>query len=167
MRALALLLLLLPTAACEGGGGAVSLRWRLIDLQSGVGYDPKTYDGPDGVCRCGPVSEVTRPDNCSPEYGWTVHRIEVELTDEATGLPVLDGDPRLVFECNRREGTTPYIVPPSSYGIRIKAIDPTRGDCVEGQTPPTVIRTIRRGDIVNLDVVEVGILYPPVAGACP
>ena len=53
MRALALLLLLLPTAACEGGGGAVSVRWRLIDLQSGVGYDPKTYDGPDGVCRCG------------------------------------------------------------------------------------------------------------------
>ena len=67
MRALALLLLLLPTAACEGGGGAVSVRWRLIDLQSGVGYDPKTYDGPDGVCRCGPVSDFVRTESPSVE----------------------------------------------------------------------------------------------------
>ena len=152
---------------CSEGGGAVSLRWRIVDLQSGVGYDAKKFSGPDGVCRCPPPSEASRSTECAPTYGWTVHRIEIELTDEKTGEAALLADPRLTFDCSRREATTPFIVPPGNYGIRVHARDPARGDCVEGHTPPAISRALRKGDIVNLDVVEVGILNPPAAGSCP
>lgn len=159
-------------SGCSDGGGAISARWRIIDLQSGVGYDPRTFDGPEGVCLCPAPATSGRSGDCAPEYGWTVHRIEVELTEETTDQPMLKGDPRLVFNCSSREATTPFIIPPGNYAIRLRAVDPTRQSatgesCVEGHTPPAVTRRVRQGDIVNVDVVEVGILFPPAAGSCP
>src|SRR5579864_3717113 len=49
-----------PLAGCsDGQDGAVSVRWRIVDLQTGVTYDPRQQFGtqpPGGECFCAPQS---------------------------------------------------------------------------------------------------------------
>lgn len=148
-------------AACNHGGGAVSLRWRIVDLNTGARFDPRTVGGTNGVCACPAPNEPDRPDNCSPEYGWRVSRIAIDLVDQATLMPPVladGGESKLQFDCDKREETTPFVIPPGSYAVRITAMNPSgESTCVAGYTPPAVPRTIRQGDIVSLDVVEIGV----------
>src|SRR5262249_21625706 len=66
-------------AACsDGSQGAVSMRWRIVDLTTGVSYDPRSQAGPQGSCRCAPSGT---PGGCDGSPGWEVDRVRLRIAD--------------------------------------------------------------------------------------
>jgi hypothetical protein len=163
----ALLLLALQTGCSDGNQGAVSVRWRITDLSTGVTYDPLDRGASDGsgacVCQAG-----DRAAGCAASYGWVVHAVRLIVADPESGAPVAVADPYVLFACKSREATTPFHIPPGSWALSLRAYNPAApqaGD--EGTTPAPVVRDVRAASITKLDVIQIGVHRPPVFPPVP
>jgi hypothetical protein len=177
----ACVIIALGLAACSDGSlGAISVRWRVVDLTTGAAYDPRQQFGtqpPGGECYCPPASA---PGGCAGSLGWRIDRVRVRIADPFTDATVtgaegpLDADPAFVFNCQVREATTPFRVPPSppdrgwaisleTFNLVPAAVDGGVGLTEEaaGVTPPPVVRTVRTAEITNLDVIQIGVSLLP------
>lgn len=147
----ALLASTIVVAGCQGDGGAVSVRWRIVDLSTGSSYDPgSTVSANHGYC-C-----VNRQGNeCSGDNIWIVQTVGIVLRDAGTGAFVQRVSP---FPCNARERTTGFSLAPGSFAVGLEAtvVDGT-GAPAPVTLPPPEVRTILRGDVVNLEVIEIGV----------
>lgn len=150
----------LALAACQGSGGSVSVRWRIVDLPTGFIYDPNDQAVAGGGCACVPMG-TPGPFCGIDRLTWVIPRVRLVVSD-LMQHPVLDADPRLVFACSAREATTPFILPGGTFSMSIAAFDPTGPDLSAiAVTPQPTVRTIRSAAIVNLDVIEIGIRPAP------
>jgi hypothetical protein len=146
-------LALLAFAACsDGNSGAVSVRWRIVDLTNGSNYDPKQYGAADGSCMCGGNGPT-----CPGEPDWRVQRVRLQIVDEANGLAAPIDPALLEFACDTREATTPFLVPAGRYALSLEAFNFFDPDSPAGVTPPPLVRSIIDAEIVNLDVIEIGV----------
>ncbi len=144
--------LLLPSSGCQSGGGAVSVRWHIVDLTNGQIIDPQENVGPNGSCT------AVEPDMSSLR-SWTITRIRLIIADPDTGDEVLaPSDMRVEFPCSQREATTPFSLPLGTFAMSLRATSPD-----QTITPAPAVRTIKRAEVVNLDVVEIGIHPLPLA----
>ncbi len=156
---------------CLGNGGAVSVRWRIAERDSGDLADPRdVHDvhgvccpatGPDGACCvlsndsdqcCAAADEAT---GCRKT--WHVTRVRVVLADPETGGEVPQAASGLDAACSARELTTPFELPLGLFAITLRAFDPAAPGEVEAESPSPEIRTVRKAEIVSLDVVQLSV----------
>jgi hypothetical protein len=131
-------------AGCsEGDLGAVSVRWRIVDLQTSIGYDPKSLpDVGNGSC---------------PGPGWVVDNVRIQVKDPITGAPVPVQMKFVIFTCRQREATTSFNIPLGRFAFDLCAFSSDPQICDEGVTPAPLIRTVKQAEIINLDVIEIGV----------
>jgi hypothetical protein len=140
-------------AGCQGEGGAVSVRWQIVDLTRGNLIRPNDVGRGDGSCG------HEEPDG-SPVETWVIPRVRLVVADPKSGAEVIAADDkRLIFNCSQREGTTPFSLPLGQYAMSLLAVDAD----TEVVTPAPAVRTLKRAELVSLDVVELGIHPPPRA----
>ena len=143
----------LSVAACQGNGGAVSVRWRISNLSTGETWDPSTARSNDGSC----CSDHDPSKNCDASSIWVVRSVSVILRDPVTDAPVPGIDARTI-PCAQRESTTAFDLPAGTFAIGLSA-------CVfDGMNhpepsivPPPEVHTIVRGDVVNLQDIEIAV----------
>jgi hypothetical protein len=133
-------------AGCQGDLGAVSVRWHVFDLSTGNSWDPRGVGQPDGSCQV--TGAVT----------WTILRVHLVLADPTDGRPRAGsfGD----FPCKQREATTSFDLPLGTFALSLAAVP---GPDTQVVTPAPAIRTIKRAEVVNLDVIELGVRPLPLA----
>jgi hypothetical protein len=155
MGAHTLLAALIFLCGCaDGDMGAVSVRWRIVDLQSFVGYDPRTQGLSDGSC-AGPNGE------------WVVNKLRLTVADPDSGAPVDISPPySVIFTCRQREATTSFQIPLGRWAFNLCAFSMDPEVCDEGVTPAPTIRIVRKAEIINLDVIEIGV-RPPAPNPAP
>lgn len=140
---------------CVGGdGGAVVVRWKVIDQRTGA--------EPSGCKRA-----VAERGSCCIDVGQDV------IIDTVRLLVLSDGDGgAAVFPCasccstcSAFEHTTRFELPPATYRLSLEAL---RCGAPVGQTPPGVVRSVRAGEVTNLNAVEIlipaGTTTPAVCG---
>jgi hypothetical protein len=144
---------------CDGNGGAVSVRWRISNLSTGQMFDPMSTASNEGSC----CSDLNEAKQCSVTSIWVVESVSVVLRDPSTGLAVPGITPPS-YQCKLREATTAFDLPTGTYEIGLSA------DVFDGMhnpapsvIPPPEVRTIVRGDVVNLQDIEIGVQPLPPA----
>ena len=148
-------------AACQGNGGAISVRWRIANLSTGETFDPQGgVRANDGSC----CSDQEEPRLCSPLSIWVVRSVSVTLRDPSTDEPVAGIAPRQ-FPCDKRESTTAFDLPAGTYAIGLTAdVFDGRGNPAPSVVPPPEVHTIVRGDVVNLQDIQIGVQPLPSSG---
>lgn len=143
---------------CQGNGGAVSVRWRINNISTGATFDPMMAAANDGSC----CSDVVNGGQCASTSIWVVRSVSVVLLDPITGESTSVA-PRQ-FPCEKRESTTAFDLPPGTYAIGLEAavFDGT-GAAAPFVVPPPETRTIVRGEVVNLQDIEIGVQPLPSA----
>jgi hypothetical protein len=143
----------LLAAGCQGNGGAVSVRWRISDLSTGETFDPMSTAANDGSC----CSDLDPAKQCAVSSIWVVRAVSVTLRDPTTGQPIEGVAPK-TFPCQKREDTTAFDLPSGSYaiGLTAPAFDGA-GNPAPSEVPPPEVHTIVRGDVVNLQDIEIGV----------
>jgi hypothetical protein len=142
----------LSLAACQGNGGAVRVRWRISNLSTGETFDPMSTGANDGSC----CSDLDPAKQCAVTSIWVVRSVSVTLRDPTTGAP--SGVAPKTFPCDKRESTTAFDLPSGTYAIGLSAdVFDGAGNPAPGQVPPPEIRTIVRGEVVNLQDIEIGV----------
>jgi hypothetical protein len=147
-------------AGCADGDlGAVSVRWRIVDKTSARVIDPRGVGDPlvPGACACVP------PSGDCPRCGFRITRVQLRVTNPSTGEPIPVDDRYTLFECTRTEATTGFRIPEGEHALSLRAFDPAEPDRPQATTPPPVVRQISRGEIVNLDVIELAVDPAPLA----
>jgi hypothetical protein len=155
--------LALATAAlvggCQGNGGAVSVRWRINNLSTGQTFDPMMAQANDGSC----CSDVVAGGLCATYSIGVVRSVAVVLQDPITGEPSPGIAPRQ-FPCDKRESTTAFDLPPCTYAIGLEAsVFDGMGNPAPFAVPPPEDRTIVKGEVVNLQDIEIGVQPLPSA----
>jgi hypothetical protein len=137
-------LLLVVLAGCSDGDlGAVSVRWRIVDQETSIGYDPNDLPNQgDGSC--------LGPD-------WVVHNVRIQINEPDTGEPVPVDMNVVVFGCHQREATTTFNIPLGRFAFDLCPFGADPLICNEGVTPAPLIRIIKQAEIINLDVIEIGV----------
>jgi len=167
-RLLALVLALGFAGCSQGSDGAISVRWRIVDLTTGANYDPRQQVFPAGALTpagqpfpagsCGCLAE-SMPGGCAGSGpGWEVDVVRLLVVDpeNPTAVPIAPDHAR--FLCNQREATTPFEIKLGRYALSLAAFTVAGGvETRVGATPAPTVRTIKTGEIVNLDVVEIGV----------
>jgi hypothetical protein len=149
-------IVLVALSGCLGKGGAVSVRWRISEQKTGALYDPRDVSDDNGTC-CQPMGDQP----CSGSPAWRVNRVRVVLADSNTGAEVMTDREGLDAGCGSRELTTPFSLPEGLFAISLRAYDPAMPDAIEAESPAPAIRTVRKAEIVNLDVVELEVSTTP------
>ena len=139
-------------AGCLGDGAAVSVRWRIAEQVTGALYDPRDIADKAGTC-CQPISGQPR---CSELATWRVSRVRVVLADPTTAAEI-EVPGGLDATCGARELTTPFTLPTGLFAITLRAFDPTAPDLIQAESPSPAIRTLRKAEIVELDVVALSV----------
>jgi hypothetical protein len=148
-------------AGCHGNGGAVSVRWRISDLSTGETFDPMSTAANDGSC----CSDLDQAKQCAVVSIWVVRAVTVTLRDPTTDEPIAGVAPRM-FPCEKREETTAFELPSGTYAIGLTAeVFDGAGRRVPGVVPPPEVHTIVRGEVVNLQDIEIGV--HPLPSASP
>jgi hypothetical protein len=140
-------------SACQDKLGAVSVRWEIVDLTRGDYIKPNEVGQSDGSC-----AHVEA--DMSPVSSWRIFKVRLVLADASGELPK---DDRLIFKCSVREAVTPFTLPLGTFAMSLRAVDENDDIDTSVITPAPAVRTIRRGEVVNLDVVELGIHPQPLA----
>jgi hypothetical protein len=150
-------------AGCQGNGGAVSVRWRIANLSTGQTWDPMSFGANDGSC----CSDEDAAHNCEPTSIWVVRSVSVTLRDPTTDVPTPGVTP-VQFPCGKRESTTAFDLPTGTYAIGLTA------DVFDGMNhpapsvvPPPEVHTIVRGDVVNLQDIQIGVQPLPTGNRVP
>jgi hypothetical protein len=134
------LLALIVGACASGDGGAVVVRWRLID--SSTGGAATTCDLED------PQAKVSvRVDTM---------RLAIFPASAPDGGVTEVPCPSCVFPCAPLEWTTNFEIPEGSYRFALEA---RACGVVVGNSPPAMLRSVQRGEITNLDAI--GVAMPP------
>ena len=151
-------------AGCQGNGGAVSVRWRVANLSTGATFDPAgNVKANDGSC----CSDLDNAHNCDVGSIWVVRSVDVTLRDPTTGQPVPNVAPRR-FPCVNRESTTAFDLPAGTFAIGLTAdVFDGHGNPVPGVVPPPEVHTIVRGEVVNLQDIEIGVQPLPTGNRVP
>ncbi|HEY2747084.1 MAG TPA: hypothetical protein VGL86_20820 [Polyangia bacterium] len=137
---------------CQGNGGAVSVRWRISNLSTGQTFDPMMAGADDGSC-CSDVENM----QCSPISIWVVRSVSIVFADPTTGAPAPGITPR-TFPCKDRESTTAFDLPAGTFAIGLAAeVFDGDGNPLASIVPPPEVHTIVRGDVVNLQDIEIGV----------
>jgi hypothetical protein len=143
---------------CQGTGGAVSVRWRVRDLRTGMSWDPSTIsarfgDVPKACCW------INRDGACTPDNAWIVDQVQIHLGDPVTGEPLLtDLTDNLKYPCATREATTGWTVPVGRYAVSLSAVaHDYEQHPVQAATPAAEVRDLTAGGVVNLQVIEVAV----------
>jgi hypothetical protein len=151
----------LLAAGCHGNGGAVSVRWRIADLSTGETFDPMSTAANDGSC----CSDLDEAKQCAFSSIWVVRTVNVTLRDPMTNQPIEGVAPR-TFPCEKREDTTAFELPSGTFAIGLTAdVFDGAGNPAPGQVPPPEVHTIVRGEVVNLQDIEIGV--HPLPSASP
>lgn len=153
--------------ACRDGDlGAVSFRWRIVDKTTGQYFDPRDQSGENASCVRYP--NVGIAENCATG-GWWVQNVRLVVTDPVTRAPApLDDDLRVEFNCREREATTQFRIPLARWALSIEVRNPPEPACgPTPTTPPPVVRDVRKGEIVSLDILEIAVDPPPVNVPAP
>ncbi len=146
-------LFVMGLGACTGSGGAVSVRWRISELGTGLLLDPRDVSDSTGAC-----CKHSAQQACADETDWRITRVQLALVDQSTGQPLANAPLGLDASCRARELTTPFELPPGTYAISLRAYDPATPELIQAESPSPEIRTLRRSEIVNLDVVELSVV---------
>jgi hypothetical protein len=168
-RALLTVVACAALGGCIGKGGAVTVRWRIVELDSGQTWNPATDPGIAGsdhfCCRRLANAPVTTcidddPNDLTADAlatNWVVKKVEVELDDPDTGTPVQVT--ALGTFCTAGELTTPFILPTGRFAVRLvsTATDRTGTVAVQTSTPAAEIRDIVADSVVNLQIIEIGV----------
>jgi hypothetical protein len=134
--------LLLLAAGCQGRLGAVNVRWHIVDLTTGQNWDPRDV-AKGGDC----VSPDSPP-------AWIINKVQLSLLDISDGSIASNAiavDPP--FNCSQREATTSFTLPLGTFAMSL-TVNPPDPDVV---TPAPQVRSLKRGELVNLDVIELGV----------
>jgi hypothetical protein len=149
-RVRAIAALIIAVAGCApGSGGAVVVRWRLIDSSTG---------GAAAGC-----------DVVNPGASVSAHVDHMRLRIAAAVAPdggggVLDC-PSCLFPCAPLEWTTNFEIPEGDYRFSLEA---SSCGVPVGNSPPPVIRAVRRGEITNLNAIGIDVAPCTVTpAACP
>ncbi|MEO6953636.1 MAG: hypothetical protein ABI321_17675 [Polyangia bacterium] len=154
MRAL-VLAGILSMAGCLGEGGAVNVRWRIAERETGRVDDPRYDSDAAGVC-----CQYFESNRLCTTLGWHITRVQLLFTDPTTGAALADPPAGLDAPCGNRELTTPFALPSGNFDILLRAYDPVT-NATQAQSPLPEQRSIRRSEIVNLDIVELSVsIYP-------
>jgi hypothetical protein len=153
MRAFALLAVA-ASGCVSGDGGAVVVRWRLIDQALGSSPAGCMHSTADSSWCCISVggqdliidSIVLR---VVPVVGGAAQQ-PAEVTCQSCSFP-----------CSPFEHTTHFEIPPGTYLLSLEA---RRCGMPVGLTPPGVVRSVRAGEITNLDAIEIAI---PIGTCAP
>src|SRR5262249_46872257 len=134
----------------------------IVDLTTGQDYDPTEVADPTDGKACSLTGT-----SCADS--WTVHRVRLVIADPTTGMEMLPaGDTRVEFACRQREATTPFELTPGTFLMSLRGFDPCRAaPNDEGVTPAPTVRTIKKAEVVNLDVIEIGVRPLPRGGQVP
>ncbi len=160
---LLLVCVLLGLPGCGSEGGAVSVRWRIVDLTTGDQWDPGDVQAANGDC-C--YYRDTQTNQCTAANAWEIQNdMRIVLADPSTGTVVTLAQPLPPFFCSLREKTTAFIVPPGTYAVSLTVtnIDGS-GQAAPVALPSPSVREIIAGDVVNLDVIEIGVNPLPLPG---
>ena len=161
MSAVARGLLVCGFLACLGGclgeGGAVNVRWRIAERETGRVDDPRDDSDAAGVC-----CKYFDSGRACTKAAWHITRVQLLFADADTGAPLADPPGGLDAPCGKREFTTPFSLPSGNYDITLRAYDPTT-DATQAQSPLPEERSIHRAEIVNLDIVELSVSLFPTA----
>src|SRR5437588_8941850 len=153
IRFCTLVFVALAAAACQGNGGAVSVRWRIADLSTGKSIDPFDARANDGSC----CSDHDDARQCLTTSVWVVRSVNVVLRDPTTDQPIVGVVPRL-FPCEKRESTTAFDLPAGTFAIGLTAdVFDGEGNPAPGVVPPPEVHTIVRGEVVNLQDIQIGV----------
>ncbi len=146
------LLAVAAVAGCHGNDGAVSVRWRIVDLTSGSTFDPKSDSDSAGLC-C-PAANVMNK-QCNFQSPWVIRSLAVTLQNPTTPTDATRSES---FPCGGGENTTSFTLPTGTWaiGLAVVATDGL-GQPAPAQVPPPEIHTIVKGEIVNLQVIEIGV----------
>jgi hypothetical protein len=155
-RLAVLLALLVSLGGCDiGDQGAVSVRWRIVEKQSGKIHDPGSLPSADGTgaCQC----TLDNPD-CSPVCQWKVQSVKLLVRDPVTLDPAPVDDVDVTFPCRVREATTRFAIPAGRWAVSLSA----SGDATTNPTTPAPdVREVKHGQINNLDVIEISVCPLP------
>ena len=150
--------------------GGVVVRWRIADAAIGRLLDR-------GMCCCNPdpsTSSLIRQQcgnigssQCADSPGWLVRNVQLHIRSVDADEP---RDCTVIAPCTDGELTTQYCFPPGVYDLQLRADIETVSKqfsqfiCSNTQTlsPPTVRRTIKAGQAVNLDGIVLGVNAPPI-----
>jgi hypothetical protein len=134
------------------------VRWRIGERDTGKIYDP--FDAQDGAGGCLQPCDATQRD-CANAPRWRVTRVHLVLADTETGAEVPAPPAGLDSNCDARELTTPFTLPEGLFSITLRAFDPAMPELVQAESPSPELRVLRRGEIVNLDIVVLAVLGAP------
>jgi len=153
----------LALAGCNGNGGAVSVRWRVANLSTGATFDPMSVGAADHSC----CSDLDVAGNCLATSTWVVRSVSVTLRDPSTGQPAAGIEPRQ-SPCDKRESTTAFDLPSGTYAIGLSAdVFDGMGNPAPGVVPPPEVHTIVRGEVVNLQDIQIGVQPLPSGAPVP
>ena len=154
----------LGAVGCQGNGGAVSVRWRIADLSTGETFDPMGgVAANDGSC----CSNRDTTGNCDATSIWVVRSVSVTLRDPTTDVPTPGVMPRQ-FPCDKRESTTAFDLPTGTYAIGLSAdVFDGMNNRAPSVVPPPEVHTIVRGDVVNLQDIQIGVQPLPTGNRVP
>jgi hypothetical protein len=151
---------------CQGSGGAVSVRWRIVELSTGEAFDPGATGQSGVVANHGYCCRLRDANSdCTAGNAWVVQTVGIVLRDAATDAFLQDVSP---FNCTARERTTRFDLPAGSFAIGLEAsVVDGAGKVAPVALPPSEVRTIVRGEVVNLQVIEIGVHPLPLPGPVP
>jgi hypothetical protein len=129
------------------------VRWRIVEQQTGAFHDPRDIADASGTC-CQPIPNE-KP--CAGAPAWRVTRVRIVLADSNTGQEIAQPPAGLDATCSARELTTPFTLPDGLLAISLQAFDPAAPALVEAESPSPQLRTIKKAEIVNLDVVALSV----------
>ena len=141
----------------SGGGGAVVVRWRLVDPETGSDpcgcTAPAASQAQSSWC-CVNVGSLTG--SCSPPTGndVVIDSVRLRIRSLADGGVAGPEVPcaSCCAGCADVEHTTSFEIPPGDYVLSIEAL---RCGVPIGATPPGLVRTVRAGEITNLNAIEI------------
>lgn len=160
--------------------GAVVVRWRVLDTRVGRLFGR-------GQCCCAPedldpASPAARScfasgQACPASPGWLIDEVRLSVRPLTAGAGVGGrSEPCLIpATCNDAELTTDFCLTAGDYELQLQAprgaLDASGGAAAarfvfsgdQAQTAPAVRRTVRPGEIVNLDAVLLGVNEPDPA----
>ncbi len=143
-------LLLLVSGCGIGDQGAISVRWRIVEKQSGRIHDPGSLASGDGTGAC----ECAADNDACKACPWRVQSVKLVVQDPLTLAPAPVDEVDVTFPCRVREATTRFAIPEGRWALSLKAFE-------QGTTPAPDVRDVKRGQINNLDVIEISVCPLP------
>jgi hypothetical protein len=150
-RASVRILLAMCLFGCQENGAAVNVRWWIVDLTRGNLVKPNDpgISQPDGSCA----------GDAPPLAAWRIEKVRLVLANPVTGD---EARPDLLFNCNQREAITPFSLPVDTFALSLRAVNGGLDDSGV-VTPAPSVRQLKAREVVNLDVVALGIHPVPLA----